>query len=1023
MNNSNNKILLIGSGPIVIGQGCEFDYSGTQACNALKDEGMEVILINSNPATFMSTSGIASKIYLEPLEKNTLKEIIKIEKPKYILGSMGGQTGLNLQKKLNETGVLDQFGIIELGTPTQTVNLTEDRVAFYQLLQKLKINAPKSISVSNEEELNKQSKNIPYPCLVRSNFSLGGKSSVFIQNEEELLLKTKKLLTTQGNILIEESLLGWKEIELELLKDIDDNVMVIAAIENLDPVGIHTGDSVSVTPLMTISDAEYQTIRAVAKKLITNIGLIAGACNVQFAINPKNGEYRFIEVNARISRSSTLASKATGYPIAYIATQLTLGYRLWELKNRITDVVACLEPSIDYCVVKMPFFNFNKFPSAKPFLDTAMHSIGEVMGIGGNFKEAFSKVLHSFETPPQTPKTNSLDLIQEAHYNRYWYILDMLRAAKITIEELHQKTNIDLWFLDQLKELVELEQLLKKENIPIQYLKRNGLADSDLAKQLKTTEQQIRELRHTKNALPAFRFVDSCAAEIKSSSSYYYTTYRGSSDSKPKNNRKKILIIGSGPNRIGQGLEFDYCCAEAINACKVLGVYPIMFNSNPATISTDFSLADRLYFDPLDVESLLNIYNFEKPEGIIIQFGGQTSLNFAFKLAKTGIPLLGISIETIELCENRLAFYNYCKQKGYLCPSIYQSDENKGLDLETINFPVLVRPSYIIGGEGIQVIKNREDFIQTHSKDNILYCEEILQDGIELDVDLISNGKQCIVIGIIEQVESVLIHSGDSTGVFPPYSLPEEIIDQVKKQSVEVGLNLKLIGLFNIQFVIQNKQVFILEVNPRASRTIPFLSKATEISWAQIALKIILGEQINLKQLNAIAATKLDRFYVKGSIFSFDKIKGTYPCFSQNMKSTGESIGVAKDLGLAYYKAKLSSLNTKQNLRILWLVDIAQYVNNVQTLSEMTAYSYNLDKNGKISPLYSEYSAVDTNFDIVFMPNSNHVLDKNTQEILTQINDQGNTLYFSSHRAIKMTLKALFFWKTKISTDDLFSYS
>lgn len=1027
MNNfKSKKVLLIGSGPIVIGQGCEFDYSGTQACNALKDEGIEVILVNPNPATYMSTTGIASKVYLEPLEEESLTAIIEIERPDYILGSMGGQTGLNLQKKLKEAGVLDQFKVEELGTTTHTVNLTEDRAVFYQLLQKLNINAAQSISISNRAELAKKAKNISYPCLVRSNFSLGGKSSIFIYNKEELILKTQQLLSTQGNILIEESLLGWKEIELELLKDIDDNVMVIAAIENLDPVGIHTGDSVSVIPLMTISDAEYQRLRAVAKKLISNIGLLAGACNVQFAINPKNGEYRFIEVNARVSRSSTLASKATGYPIAYIATKLTLGYRLWELKNQITDVVACLEPSIDYCVIKMPFFNFEKFPKAKPFLDTAMHSIGEVMGIGGNFKEAFSKALRSFETQPTSPNVDTLDLIAKGHCNRYWYILELLRTNCITIEELHEKTNIDLWFLNQFKELVALEKLLQTEDVSIQQLKRNGLTDTLLAKELKISVKQFRELRYSQNVLPVFRFVDSCAAEIKSSSSYSYTSYSGSNDCKPKENIKKVLIIGSGPNRIGQGLEFDYCCAEAINASKDLGVYSIMLNSNPATISTDFSLADRLYFDPLDVESLHEIYNFEQPTGVIVQFGGQTSLNFVFQLAKTGIPLLGISIEVIELCENRLAFYDFCKKKGYLCPQIYWIGEDQELAFGAINFPVLLRPSYIIGGEGIQIINNKEEFIELASKQKIIYCEDVLQDGIELDVDLLSDGKNCILIGIIEQVEPVLIHSGDSTGVFPPYSLSEDIVQQVTNISIQMGLDLQLVGLFNIQFVVNNQQVFVLEVNPRASRTVPFLSKATGISWAQLALKVILGEQLNWEELTDKAATKLDRFYVKGSIFSFDKIKGTYPVFSQRMKSTGESIGVAKDLGLAYYKAKLSSLNSKTNLRILWLLDTQNYLNTIQKLSKKAAYSYRLNDNGEYCEVLSqvpENSTIDANFDVVFLPNPIQKLDEQTKEVLAAINNQGSALYFSSNRAIQMTLKALFFWKSTNQSYDLFSYS
>lgn len=1020
----NKKVLVIGSGPIIIGQGCEFDYSGTQACNALKDEGMEVLLVNSNPATFMSTSGIASKIYLECLEVDTLKEIIKVEQPQYIIGSMGGQTGLNLQKSLSEAGILEEFGVLELGTPTKTVNLTEDRTVFYQLLQKLNINAPHAISVSNTEELETKTKDINYPCLVRSSFSLGGKSSVFIYNKKELLVNTQKLLNYQESVLIEESLLGWKEIELELLKDIDNNVMVVAAIENLDPVGIHTGDSVSVTPLMTISDAEYQQIRAVAKKLVTNIGLIAGACNVQFAINPQNGEYRFIEVNARVSRSSTLASKATGYPIAFIATKLTLGYRLWELKNLITNVVACLEPSIDYCVVKMPFFNFDKFPSANPFLGTAMQSIGEVMGIGGNFKEAFSKALDSFETKPNTVETNSTDLIEKAHHNRYWYILEELRTNNTTIEELQQKTTIDLWFLNQLKELIELENLVQEEDIPMLFLKRNGLADSLIAKLLERSEQKVRELRQHKQVLAIFRFVDSCAAEIKSSSSYYYSSYRGSNDSTPKKAKKKVLILGSGPNRIGQGLEFDYCCAEAINGCKELEVYSIIVNSNPATISTDFSLADRLYFAPLTIESVLEIYNFEQPEGIILQFGGQTSLNFVFKLAQTGIPLLGINIATIELCENRLAFYNYCKNKGYLCPSIYWIKDS--LDLETVSFPILVRPSYIIGGEGIQIINNKKDFELLYAKGNISYGEEILQDGIELDVDLISDGKNCILIGIIEQVESVLIHSGDSTGVFPPYSLTDDIIEQIKILSVQIGLDLQLIGLFNIQFVVKNEQVFVLEVNPRASRTIPFLSKATGISWAQLALKIILGEQIDLAFYRQKTAAKLNCFYVKGSIFSFDKIKGTYASFTQNMKSTGESIGVAKDLSLAYYKAKLSSLNSKQSLSILWLVDMEDYLNEINILNNKTIHNYYLDKSNKyqpLTPLSTINSIKNLTFDIVFMPSPNARLTDNIKALWVMINNQGDTLYFSSNRAIQLTLKALFFWKNKNRTNDLFSYS
>lgn len=937
------KILIIGSGPIVIGQACEFDYSGTQACKALREEGYKVILVNSNPATIMTDPEVADKTYIEPITPEMVAKIIARERPQALLPTLGGQTGLNTAVSLAEKGVLKEYGVELIGAKLEAIKKAEDRSLFKSAMKKIGIAVPESGYARSYDDAMKIIDEVGFPAIIRPSFTLGGHGGNAAYNIEEYREYIKIALEASPvhEVLIERSVLGWKEYELEVMRDMKDNVVIICSIENFDPMGVHTGDSITVAPAQTLTDIEYQIMRDAAIRIIREIGVETGGSNIQFSVNPENGEILAIEMNPRVSRSSALASKATGFPIAKIAAKLAVGYTLDEISNDITRYTpACFEPTIDYCVVKIPRFNFEKFPDTAPTLTIHMKSVGEVMAIGRTFKESIGKAIRSLESgrcgfeslwPSGSDKWSSeqqTEFLREKlmipNPDRLWHITDAMRFG-LSLDDIHKLTHIDRWFLHNIKEILDMEARIKQHcgggrlfatpSIDKELLteaKQYGYSDKYLAYLCNTDEKTIRIYRQKDAIRPVFKHVDTCAAEFKAFTPYLYSTYETSCEAEPTQKRK-IIILGSGPNRIGQGIEFDYSCVHGVFALKELDYETIMINCNPETVSTDYDTSDRLYFEPLTLEDVLEIVDKEKPEGIIVQFGGQTPLKLAVPLEKEGVRILGTSPESIDIAEDRERFAALINQLKLKQPDngCARSASEAKVIAGKIGYPVLLRPSYVLGGRAMRIVYDEmgvNDYI-THavqvSPEHPVLIDKFLEDAIEIDVDAICDGKEVFIGGIMEHIEEAGIHSGDSACSLPPYSVGADLINELKKQTQIIAIALNVVGLINIQYAIKDKTVYVLEVNPRASRTVPFVSKAIGIPMAKIAAKVIAGKK--LSELNITTNQKLKHIAVKEAVFPFIKFKGVDTVLGPEMKSTGEVMGLDVDFGRAYAKSQMAA--------------------------------------------------------------------------------------------------------------------
>ncbi|HTS62777.1 MAG TPA: carbamoyl-phosphate synthase large subunit [Candidatus Acidoferrales bacterium] len=925
--NDLHRVLIIGSGPIVIGQACEFDYSGTQAAKALRADGYEVILVNSNPATIMTDPNLADKTYVEPLTRPYLEEIIRRERPDALLSTVGGQTGLNLSVELAEAGVLDKYGVELIGAKIDAIKKAEDRLLFKDAMRKIGLETPQSQLVNSIASGRAFAEKIGYPCILRPSFTLGGTGGGIAYNQEELeeILERGLALSPVHEVLIEESALGWKEFELEVMRDLADNCIIVCSIENFDPMGVHTGDSITVAPAQTLTDREYQMMRDGALACLREIGVDTGGSNVQFAINPANGRMVIIEMNPRVSRSSALASKATGFPIAKIAAKLAVGYRLDEINNDITrKTPACFEPTIDYVVAKIPKWAFEKFPGADPTLGTQMKSVGEVMAIGRTFKQALWKGMRSLETgkafgsdkyDPQliankliTPTPDRLNYIRFA------------MASGYSVEEIHELTSIDPWFLRQMKEVVDFESSVAQASGPasaarefFRQAKRYGISDVQLAKTWGVSEIEVRTRRKELGVAAVFSRVDTCAAEFESFTPYLYSNYETECEANP-GDRRKVMILGSGPNRIGQGIEFDYCCCHASFALQEMGVESIMVNCNPETVSTDYDTSDRLYFEPLTLENVLNIVDTEKPDGVIVQFGGQTPLNLALPLKRLGVPIIGTDPENIDLAEDRKLFGRLLEELQIPCPAngTATSVEEACSVAARIGYPVLVRPSYVLGGRAM-VIAYDEDMIRQYMREAVTFSQErpvlvdrFLEDATEVDVDALGDGTDVLIAGIMEHIEEAGVHSGDSSCVLPPQSLSEQTLRTIEDYTVRLAKALNVIGLMNVQYAIQNGNVYVLEVNPRASRTVPYVSKATGVPLPKVAVGLMWGRKLKDYGYTSGKLTVPQNF-VKSPVFPFNKFHGVDPVLGPEMRSTGEVMGVGVNFGEAFLKAQISA--------------------------------------------------------------------------------------------------------------------
>ena len=923
------SILIIGAGPIIIGQACEFDYSGAQACKALKEEGFRVILVNSNPATIMTDPLMADATYIEPIHWESVEKIIEKEKPDAILPTMGGQTALNTALSLDKHGVLKKHGVILIGANREAIDKAEDRQLFDETMQAIGIETPSSGIAHSMEDAMEVQKRIGFPCIIRPSFTMGGTGGGIAYNidEFEAICKKGLELSPTNELLIDESLIGWKEFEMEVVRDCKDNCIIVCSIENLDPMGVHTGDSITIAPAQTLTDKEYQIMRNASFKILREIGVDTGGSNVQFAINPDNGKMVVIEMNPRVSRSSALASKATGFPIAKVAALLSVGYTLDELKNDITGGLtpASFEPSIDYIVTKIPKFAFEKFPQAEPKLTTQMKSVGEVMAIGSNFQESLQKALASMEED-----LNGLNSIVEKSYEeckeeilyqltfpgpkRLFYVCDAIRAGW-GLEKIYELTKIDYWFLDQLEEILNIEKSLQDTKLSdldhevIYSLKKKGFTDSRIAELINTKESDFRDLRKELNILPVYRRVDTCAAEFATSTCYMYSTYADQCESNPTNN-KKILVLGSGPNRIGQGIEFDYCCVHASLAMQEEGYESIMVNCNPETVSTDYDVSNRLYFEPITAEKILDIIDNENPEGVIIQFGGQTPLKLADVLSERGVKILGTDVDAIDRSEDRERFQELIQKLDLKQPAnaTVKNISEAMIEAEKIGFPIVVRPSYVLGGRAMQLVHNLNELelylneaVEVSNSKPIL-LDSYLTDAVEVDVDVVSDGKKIQVGGILQHIEQAGIHSGDSACSLPPYSLSEEIQKEISDQSIKIGNELDILGLMNIQFAVKDNVVYIIEVNPRASRTVPFISKAIGSSLVKVASKAMIGKSLANQKFSS--ALPNDLYFVKEAVLPFDKFPLVDPILGPEMKSTGEVMGIGIDFGEAYAKAQ-----------------------------------------------------------------------------------------------------------------------
>lgn len=936
------KIMLIGSGPIVIGQACEFDYSGTQACKALREEGYEVVLVNSNPATIMTDPQTADRTYIEPLDWETVAKVIEKERPDALLPTLGGQTGLNVAMDLHHNGVLEKYGVEMIGAKPNVIAKAEERELFKQAMAKIGLKVCKGVTVRTVEAARGVIDEIGLPCVVRPSFTLGGSGSSIAYNRDEFdtLVRRGLDLSPISEVLLEQSIIGWKEYEMEVMRDLDDNVVIICSIENFDPMGVHTGDSITVAPAQTLTDKEYQRMRDASIAVIREIGVETGGSNIQFAIHPQTGEMIVIEMNPRVSRSSALASKATGFPIAKIAAKLAIGYRLWELPNDITrKTKACFEPTIDYVVTKIPRFAFEKFPEADPTLTTQMKSVGETMAIGRTFKESFQKALRGLEVgafgfgsdnkdlwgKPNQPTLDEIRAkLSQPNDQRVWYLRYAMKAG-MTLEQIHALTFIDPWFLTQLKEIIALEEELRGiasvNECPKALLKKAkqyGFSDRQLSIIWATSDDDVRDVRKKAGVIATYKSVDTCAAEFEAYTPYYYSTYEDEDETPPKKaDKKRVMILGGGPNRIGQGIEFDYCCCHASFALREMGIESIMVNSNPETVSTDYDTSDLLFFEPLTTEDVLNIFDRTQPDGVIVQFGGQTPLNLARALANAGVPIIGTSVDTIEAAEDREKFQKLLVRLGLKQPAsgIARTMADARACVASVGYPVLVRPSFVLGGRAMEICYDDSQFDRFVAEAFVVaqgqpvLIDRFLEDATEVDVDCIGDGQKVIVAGIMEHIEEAGVHSGDSACAIPPYSLPASVINEIRQATIQLGTELNVIGLMNIQFAVKkedgNYNVYILEVNPRASRTAPFVAKATGLPIAKIAAKVMAG--CTLAELGVTGEPIPSAVSVKESVFPFRKFAGVDIVLGPEMRSTGEVMGISDRFSIAFAKSQLAA--------------------------------------------------------------------------------------------------------------------
>ena len=921
------KVLVIGSGPIVIGQAAEFDYAGTQACRSLKEEGLEVVLLNSNPATIMTDKDIADEVYIEPLTVPILKQIIEKEKPDSILPTLGGQAGLNLAMEIAETGFLEEHNCRLIGTTSQTIKKAEDRLEFKETMEKINEPCAPSLVVESIQEGIDFVNQIGYPVVLRPAYTLGGSGGGIAHNQMELeeILENGLRLSRVGQVLVEKCIAGWKEIEYEVMRDSAGNCITVCNMENIDPVGVHTGDSIVVAPSQTLGDKEHQMLRTSALNIINELG-ITGGCNVQYALHPETFEYCVIEVNPRVSRSSALASKATGYPIAKVAAKIAIGYTLDEIKNAITqNTFASFEPTLDYCVVKLPRLPFDKFITASRKLTTQMKATGEVMSICNNFEGALMKGIRSLEQHVECLRDYDFSdltddelekMLHKVDDRRIWIVAEALRRG-VSYEHIHKITMIDEWFIDKIAIITEMEKALETEELTVELLreaKRIEFPDTVIARLTGKTEEEIKQMRYDNNIVAAYKMVDTCAAEFEAATPYYYSVYGGENEAEETNPEKKVLVLGSGPIRIGQGIEFDFCSVHCTWAFKEEGYETIIVNNNPETVSTDFDIADKLYFEPLTPEDVENIVNIEKPDGAVVQFGGQTAIKLTEALMKMGVPILGTKAEDVDAAEDRELFDEILEKCEIPRPTggtVFTAEEAKKVANE-LGYPVLVRPSYVLGGQGMQIAtddKEIEEFMEIINRiaqDHPILVDKYLQ-GTEVEVDAICDGEDILIPGVMEHIERAGVHSGDSISVYPAYSLPQDIIDTIEEYTRRLAIALNVKGMINIQFIVCDGQVYVIEVNPRSSRTVPYISKVTGIPIVKLATKCIIGNTIKGLGYTPGLQPNADYYAIKMPVFSFEKIRGAETSLGPEMKSTGECLGIAKTFDEALYKAFLGA--------------------------------------------------------------------------------------------------------------------
>ena len=921
------KVLVIGSGPIVIGQAAEFDYAGTQACRSLKEEGLEVVLLNSNPATIMTDKDIADEVYIEPLTVPILKQIIEKEKPDSILPTLGGQAGLNLAMEIAETGFLEEHNCHLIGTTSQTIKKAEDRLEFKETMEKINEPCAPSLVVESIQEGIDFVNKIGYPVVLRPAYTLGGSGGGIAHNQMELeeILENGLRLSRVGQVLVEKCIAGWKEIEYEVMRDSAGNCITVCNMENIDPVGVHTGDSIVVAPSQTLGDKEHQMLRTSALNIINELG-ITGGCNVQYALHPETFEYCVIEVNPRVSRSSALASKATGYPIAKVAAKIAIGYTLDEIKNAITqNTFASFEPTLDYCVVKLPRLPFDKFITASRKLTTQMKATGEVMSICNNFEGALMKGIRSLEQHVECLRDYDFSdltddelekMLHKVDDRRIWIVAEALRRG-VSYEHIHEITMIDEWFIDKIAIITEMEKALETEDLTVDLLreaKRIEFPDTVIARLTGKTEEEIKQMRYDNNIVAAYKMVDTCAAEFEAATPYYYSVYGGENEAEETSPEKKVLVLGSGPIRIGQGIEFDFCSVHCTWAFKEEGYETIIVNNNPETVSTDFDIADKLYFEPLTPEDVENIVNIEKPDGAVVQFGGQTAIKLTEALMKMGVPILGTKAEDVDAAEDRELFDEILEKCEIPRPTggtVFTAEEAKKVANE-LGYPVLVRPSYVLGGQGMQIAtddKEIEEFMEIINRiaqDHPILVDKYLQ-GTEVEVDAICDGEDILIPGVMEHIERAGVHSGDSISVYPAYSLPQDIIDTIEEYTRRLAIALNVKGMINIQFIVCDGQVYVIEVNPRSSRTVPYISKVTGIPIVKLATKCIIGNTIKGLGYTPGLQPKADYYAIKMPVFSFEKIRGAETSLGPEMKSTGECLGIAKTFDEALYKAFLGA--------------------------------------------------------------------------------------------------------------------